>query len=282
MSKDDAEHLGSSDCSVVSYGGGVNSTAMLIGMIARNERPNAILFADTGGEKPATYDFVAEFRDWLAKHDLKLTVIAYSAKMQSPLGVDFACGSAHASLEDECHNNGTLPSKAFGFGGCSQKWKRYPMDKFVQQFQPAKDAWERGEKVQRCIGIHAGETKRGKIPDDAKFTYRFPLKEWGWSQDHCESAIREAGLAVPPKSACFFCPSMRKVEVLALAKEHPELFNRAVAMEQNAKECDGLDVVKGLGRHWSWESLAKADARQLRLPLFEDRQAPICDTCIDW
>lgn len=271
-----------SHCSVVSFGGGVNSTAMLIGMILRGERPNAILFADTGGEKPATYDFVATFRDWLAKHELKLTIIAYSAKMQSPLGVDFACGSAHASLEDECHNNGTLPSKAFGFGGCSQKWKRYPMDKFVQQFQPAIDAWERGEKVRRCIGIHAGETKRGKIPDDAKFTYRFPLKEWGWNQERCEAAIYYAGLPVPPKSACFFCPAMRKVEVLALAKEHPDLFDRAVAMEQNARECEGLDVVKGLGRHWSWEALAKADASQLRLPLFEDLQAPLCDTCVDW
>jgi hypothetical protein len=269
-------------CVIVSFGGGVNSTAMLIGMILRGESPDAILFADTGGEKPATYEFVATFRDWLDKHDLKLTVIAYSAKMQSPLVVDFACGSAHASLEDECHNNGTLPSKAFGFGGCSQKWKRYPMDKFVQQFQPAIDAWGRGEKVQRCIGIHAGETKRGKIPDDAKFTYRFPLREWGWNQEACEAVIHYAGLPVPPKSACFFCPAMRKVEVLALSKKHPELFQRAVAMEQNAKECGGLDVVRGLGRNWSWESLVKADESQLRLPLFNDTQAPICDTCIDW
>jgi hypothetical protein len=269
-------------CTIVSFGGGVNSTAMLIGMILRGERPDAILFADTGGEKPETYDFVATFRDWLAKHDLKLTVITYSAKMQSPLGIDFACSSLHASLEDDCHNNGTLPSKAFGFGGCSQKWKRYPMDKFVKQFQPAIDAWSRGEKVQRCIGIHAGETRRGKIPDDKMFTYRFPLREWGWGQQVCEEVIRSVGLSVPSKSACFFCPSMKKREVLELANAHPELFERAVAMERNAKECEGLDVIKGLGRNWSWESLVKADESQLRLPLFDDQQAPICDTCIDW
>ena len=156
------------------------------------------------------------------------------------------------------------------------------MDKFVHQFTPAIDTWRQGRKVQRCIGIHAGETRRGKIPDDDKFTYRFPLKELGWNQVHCEEAIRNAGLFIPTKSACFFCPSMRKVEVLALAKEHPDLFDRAVAMEQNARECEGLDVVKGLGRHWSWEALAKADASQMRLPLFEDLQAPLCDTCVDW
>lgn len=33
---------------MVSYGGGTNSTAMLIGMVERGERPDAILFADTG------------------------------------------------------------------------------------------------------------------------------------------------------------------------------------------------------------------------------------------
>ena len=40
---------------VVSYGMGVDSTAMLIGMAQRSIRPDLILFADTGGEKPETY-----------------------------------------------------------------------------------------------------------------------------------------------------------------------------------------------------------------------------------
>ena len=280
--QEESQNLRASHCSVVSYGGGVNSTAMLIGLILRNERPDAVLFADTGGEKPATYDFVMQFREWLRGHGMAITVIAYSPALQSPLGVDFACSSKHGSLEDECHNNGTLPSKAFGFGGCSQKWKRYPMDKWVQQWHPAVEAWNNGQKVQRVIGIHAGETRRGKIPDCPKFTYRFPLKEWGWNHEYCEAVIDAAGLPIPPKSACFFCPAMRKPEVLALAKEHPELFDRAVEMERNAKECDGLETIKGLGRNWSWEQLRKADEAQLRLPIFDDHQAPICDTCVDW
>jgi hypothetical protein len=73
---------------------------------------------------------------------------------------------------------------------------------------------------------------------------------------------------------------MRKPEVLALAKEHPELFQRAVEMEQNAREAGGLDVVKGLGRHWSWESLVKADNAQMRL--FVEDGLSMCETCVDW
>ena len=40
---------------VVAYGMGVDSTAMLIGLHQRGIRPDLILFADTGGEKPDTY-----------------------------------------------------------------------------------------------------------------------------------------------------------------------------------------------------------------------------------
>ncbi len=254
---------------VVSFGGGVNSTAMLIAMHKSGKHPDAILFADTGGEKPETYAHVKRMQSWCIENGMPpITVVSYSSKMLSPLKIDFACGSAHASLEDECHNNGTLPSKAFGFGGCSQKWKRYPMDKWVNQWEPAIKAWEAGKKVLRLIGIHAGETRRGKIPDDAKFTYGFPLRILGWAQT---------------ESSCWFCPSMRKPEVIELSAKHPDLFARAVDMERNARECDGLDVIKGLGRHWSWEGLVQAhNAQENFFDAFEDLQAPVCDVCVDW
>jgi hypothetical protein len=51
---------------VVSYGMGVDSTAMLVGMHARGIRPDLILFADTGGEKPETYAYEAVMQRWLA------------------------------------------------------------------------------------------------------------------------------------------------------------------------------------------------------------------------
>lgn len=255
--------------SVVSFGAGTNSTAILQGMLELGEKPDAILFADTGGEKPKTHEHLERMQRWCKDVGFpELIVVRYSDT------------SRHASLEDECHNNGTLPSKAFGFGGCSQKWKRYPMDKWVKAWPAAQAAWEQGQRVQRVIGIHYGETKRGKIPDDAQFTYRFPLREWKWRQEECEAACVRACGYVPEKSACFYCPAMRKPEVLALAKEHPDLFQRAVEMEQNAREAGGLDVVKGLGRHWSWENLVKADNAQMRL--FVEDGLPMCETCVDW
>ena len=51
--------------SVVSYGAGTNSTAMVCEMVRRGEQIAAIVFADTGGERAETYAHVLEFSDWL-------------------------------------------------------------------------------------------------------------------------------------------------------------------------------------------------------------------------
>jgi len=43
----------------MAYGLGVASTAMLVEFVHRGIRPDLILFADTGGEKPGTYQYLA-------------------------------------------------------------------------------------------------------------------------------------------------------------------------------------------------------------------------------
>lgn len=53
---------------IVTYGGGTNSTAMIIGMVKRGTIPDRILFSDTGGERPDTYEFIDMFSDWLEQN----------------------------------------------------------------------------------------------------------------------------------------------------------------------------------------------------------------------
>jgi len=229
---------------VLSFGGGVNSTGLLAGLFERATPPDAILFADTKAEFEDTYLHVEEVSAWSV------------AKGGPPITRNDRNTPLHASLEEECRNNDTLPSLAFGYKGCSVKWKRQPMDRWVKAWEPAKAAWARGERVARLMGIDAGESHRGKVADDDLFTYRRPLVEWDWDRADCIAAIGRAGLRVPRKSACFFCPASKKVEVLALAKDRPDLFARAVAMERHARDTGGLKFISGLGRHWSWEGLA--------------------------
>jgi hypothetical protein len=72
-----------------------------------------------------------------------------------------------------------------------------------------------------------------------------------------------AGLPVPVKSACYFCPASKKAEITWLREHHPELLERALEIERNAQA--KLTSVKGLGRSFSWEGYL---TRLYELPLF--------------
>ena len=105
---------------VVSFGGGTNSTAMIIGMYLHKIPIDLILFADTGGEQPHTYEFIETFNGWMEKHGLpKITSVQYHDKDGNRL-----------TLEQECINSGTLPSIAYGFKRCSLKHKIGTQEKF--------------------------------------------------------------------------------------------------------------------------------------------------------
>ncbi len=219
---------------VASFGGGVNSTAMLIGMVERGERCDLILFADTGGEKPHTYAHVLEFSEWLVAHEMpNITTV------KSPT----------VTLEQDCLTRHALPSVAYGFKTCSQRFKAAPQEKFLNGLGV--------KEYTKLIGFDADEPQRAKpYPGN-----RYPLIEWGWGRDECIEAITRAGVTQPEKSACFFCPSSKKPEIMELRRQYPELAARAVAMEKNAE----LTSVKGLGRSFAWGDLYAADDAQQKL-----------------
>ncbi len=233
---------------VASFGGGVNSTAMLIGMHERGERVDLILFADTGNEKPHTYDHVRDASTFLVEHGM-------------PPIITVVKGGKRETLEENCLRMKMLPSIAYGFKSCSHKYKIDPQDKFCNNYDPCKAVWNAGGKVQKLIGYDMDEPHRARIPEDAKYRYRYPLIEWNWGRDECIAAIDRAGLKQPGKSACFFCPSSKKQEIMELRRVYPDLAARAVAMEKNAE----LTTVKGLGRNFAWGDLYAADDAQGKL-----------------
>jgi hypothetical protein len=243
---------------LVSFGGGVNSTALIIGLKDRGEKPDAILFADTGGEKPETYEHIETMQSWLSRNGMPPITIV----------------SQKITLEQDCLERETLPGKAFGFGSCSDRFKIQPQKKWLRENGVVDPMW--------LVGIHIGEAHRAQRTLNQRTDVRFPLIEWEWGQGECVAAIEKEGMKVPVKSACFFCPAMKKHEVIELSIKHPGLAKRAVEMEESAVESGNLETVKGLGRHWTWRSLIESDKQQMKLFDFMDDQPPICDTCVDW
>lgn len=173
---------------IVSFGGGTNSTAMIIGMYLHKIPIDLILFADTGGEQPHTYEFIRVFNAWLEKHGLPtITPVFYTDKDGNRL-----------TLEAECLRLHALPSIAYGFKKCSIKHKIGTQEKFCNHYPPCVEVWKSGGRVNKYIGYDAGETRRvqhAALEDEVnkKYEKHYPLYEWGWDRAECVRVIERAG-----------------------------------------------------------------------------------------
>lgn len=230
---------------VASYGGGTNSKAMLIGCKERGILIDIILFSDTGGEKPHTYTDLEEMQGWLKANGMPPIIIVSKEGL---------------TLEQDCLNRKALPSIAYGFKSCSDHFKIRPQRKYLGSIGVINPT--------RLIGFDMDEPQRAQ-PIKGN---RYPLIEWGWGRAECVKAIEGAGLTLPGKSACFFCPSSKKAEIIVLRTMYPALAARAVAMEKNAE----LTEVKGLGRSFAWGDLYEARDRQSDLFV----ETPIQQECV--
>lgn len=64
-----------------------------------------------------------------------------------------------------------------------------------------------------------------------RYDVRYPLREWGMTRSDCRDLIVKAGLPIPPKSACFFCPASKVQELKRLAVVDPAYYVLSLAME---------------------------------------------------
>ena len=127
---------------IVSYGGGANSTALLVGLHQHRIPVDLILFADTGGEHPHTYAYLDIMDCWLEEHGMPKITRVYKTTRDG----------RRLTLEDECLKSGTLPSIAYGFKRCSLKHKIGPQEKFCNNYPPCREVWASGKKVVKFIG----------------------------------------------------------------------------------------------------------------------------------
>lgn len=202
---------------MISFGAGVNSVAMTV-MLVEQGWYGPIVFADTGNEHPETYCYMRYFDHWLAKHDLEITIL--SPVTNPDLYDDKRLGSLANTLEEYCLKRGIIPLLAVRW--CSVQFKRNPLENWRKQY---------GYTFTN-IGISASEPQRERS-DSA---VRYPLIEAGIHRPECARIIQRARLEVPPRSGCFFCPGARLASIRRLYYDHPDLYARCIALEDNASE----------------------------------------------
>lgn len=278
----------------VSYGMGVDSTALLLGLLEMELFPDAILTADTGGELPSTYHYLFAFDRFLAAHGFARR----GSVWRRPPGYDdpgfglpiehrlavivcVANDGRYGTLEKNCRDKAMVPSLAYGGRSCSEKYKHRPMHKWCKNHWEAARLWwglnGRNQKttdrnVVKLIGYDAGEVRRSDILGDGFYTYRYPLREWGWGRPAALEVIARHGLSAPGKSSCFYCPAAKKPEIVQLGLRYPGLLRRALDMEQAALDAGNLKKIKGLARSWAWNDFVKDQCangafQQVTLPM---------------
>ena len=155
---------------VLSYGMGVDSTAVLVGWRRLGLRPDLILFADTGSEHRGTYRYRAVIEVWLVAVGFPpLTVVRYRPRH-----------GRYTTLVEDCLIKGVLPSLAYGSKACSQKWKVGPQNTFLRTWSLALAAWSRGQRLDHAIGYDAGpkDMRRGGEGADTDLErFIYPLRE---------------------------------------------------------------------------------------------------------
>lgn len=157
----------------LSYGGGVNSTAMMILLKDQGIEFEAV-FADHGGDYPETYEYVK----MLQGNGYPITVLD--------------CKVGGLGLYEYSHKYKILPSR----------WQRWCTVKF--KIKPMYEYFERPCTV--FIGFDSDESKRAEPSRDDDIANEFPLIMEGIDRKGCEEYIKKAGLPIPRKSGCYFCP----------------------------------------------------------------------------
>ena len=208
------------DGTMISFGAGINSAAMTIMLVEGGWR-GPIVFADTSAEWPETYCWMRTFEDhWLRPRGLEITRL--SPATHAELYDDKRLGGLTGveTLEQYCQQRGIIPLLAMRW--CTVEFKRNPLEN-----------WRQTHDLERtCLGMSASEPRR--IRDDPNV--RYPLWEEGITRGECRRIIGDAGLEQPIKSGCFFCPGQRLDNWRRLYYEHRDLYDRAVALEDNASE----------------------------------------------
>lgn len=221
---------------VVSYGGGVQSTALLV-LAARGQIDfRTFLFANVGvdSEHPATLRYLDQYaRPYAAAHGIALHELRRIRR-------DGTTETLHGRLTRPGSRSLPIPVRmangAPGTRSCTVDFKIKVIARWLKRHGASAE-----NPATTALGISLDEIDRAKgdRPDRPYEHVVYPLLDMpagtGIGQPlrraDCERIITNAGLPVPGKSACYFCPLAQPHRFAELRRDHPDLFERAAVLE---------------------------------------------------
>lgn len=211
---------------VFSFGGGIQSTAVLVLIAQKRLQYDALLFANVGddSEAPEALEYIREVSwPYAERHGINL------------IEVQATQGTLMEAIKRR-KRSVPIPMRlgtgAPGRRGCTTDFKIRPIARWLKRHgATAADPAVVG------LGISTDEIQRSRTHSGFDWeTLEYPLLDLRMSRNDCRRIITDAGLPIPPKSACWFCPFTSKPRWVRMQTQDPERFAACVAVEKLLSE----------------------------------------------
>jgi 3'-phosphoadenosine 5'-phosphosulfate sulfotransferase (PAPS reductase)/FAD synthetase len=238
----------------MSFGGGVQSTALAFLAAARDERllkvtggkvPELYLFADTGDERARTYAHVAKMREVIERGGARLEVLTQAQSLSEHVLTRARAGERGISLPPvyvETADGNSAPVRR----GCTHTYKVKPLDRRAKEVYKA--ARKAGLAIEQWYGMSSDEVERLRDSPDVWRRYVYPLWEMGWTRWHCEqylaTQVYDDGSPVDcVRSSCVYCPFHSRAEWREVRRDEAA-WAAAVAFDEALREGDPIAGLK--------------------------------------
>jgi len=245
-----------------SFGGGVQSTAALVLAAQGKIGYRVFLFANVGddSENPATLRYVRDVAaPYALAHGIELHKLNRTRRdgtartLYGKLTDDIPCPACKAAGDPacpRCHGTGWAESRSLCIPArmsngapyarsCTWDYKVEVIGKWLRQHGASPE-----DPATVGVGISLDEIERVNARKSRPYErLAYPLVGLGpedtglrLRRDDCARLIADAGLPVPPKSACWFCPFHRPEAWHDMRRNTPGLFAKACDLEDRLNE----------------------------------------------
>lgn len=240
---------------LVSFSGGKDSTAMLLGMLERDMKIDCILFCDTGLEFPAMYDHIAKVEKDIGR---KITSVRAEHTYEE-LMFDVP---VRRSADSPVVRQYGAQLNGYGWPGPRQRWcttrlKAMPRERFLRELRKQYEVIE-------YVGIAADEQYRLERANNQNPNHRHPLVDWGWTERDCLRYCYVRGYDWDglyehfKRVSCWCCPLQSLTELRELHQHFPGLWEQLKTWDKRTwrnfradYSVENLEVRFLLEREWT-------------------------------
>lgn len=215
----------------VSFGGGVQSTALLVLAAEGQIDHRLFLFCNVGedSENPATISYFNEVAmPYAAAHGIELLELRKRMRDGTPDTILTSIARQPRSIPIPMHLAGAGP----GNRTCTAHFKIFIVAKELQRRGATPE-----DPALTALGISVDEFHRARTSSGIAWqTLEYPLIDRRLSRSNCLSIIAKAGLPEPEPSSCYFCPFHTMEQWTRLKRNKPDLWEKAVELEARMVE----------------------------------------------